>query len=91
MIGEQLELELAPTRADDELPGVVLRLRVAGDDPGAWPRLGPVPPPLVRPEPECIDWRGHCLRCRAEVVGRFTCEGCTRAVIAEATAAAGDR
>lgn len=88
---EQLGLfELTPTREDDELPGVVHRLRMEGDDPGAWPRLGPVPPPLVRPEPECTDWRGRCLRCQAEIVGRFTCEPCARAVIHEAAIAAGD-
>jgi len=83
---QQRLFEPAPDREDDELSGVVHRLRVEGDDPGAWPRLGGIPPPPVCTCPEAPDWIGRCLGCGIATVNVHNCPACARKVIGQAVA-----
>ena len=84
---EQLELELAPVRpAAEELHGMVHGLPMALDDPGAWPRLGPVsdPPSCDCPDPEPIERK--CLTCETPTTS-VQCDPCKIATVRAAASA----
>lgn len=85
---EQLELDLAPVRpTEEELHGVLPRLPVALDDPGAWPRLGrvPDPPSCDCPDPDPIERK--CLTCGTQTTS-VQCDPCKIATVKTAAAAA---